>query len=69
VVAERVRKLVARSEFPHRNFTISVGAARLDTAAGLKALVQAADNGLYEAKTSGRNRVSAGQLAEMLAAE
>jgi diguanylate cyclase (GGDEF)-like protein len=69
VVAERVRRLVAGSEFPHRKFTISIGAARLDANAGLKALVQAADKGLYEAKTNGRNRVSAGKAVGMLAAE
>jgi diguanylate cyclase (GGDEF)-like protein len=69
VVAERVRGLVAHSEFPHRKFTISIGVARLDPKAGLKALVQAADNGLYRAKASGRNKVVIGSLTETLAAE
>ncbi len=68
-VAERLRGLVARSEFPHRKFTISIGAARLDPEAGLKALVQAADSGLYRAKTTGRNKVVAGNMEEILAAE
>lgn len=62
VVAERVRNLVAGSEFPHRKFTISIGVARLDVDAGARALVQAADNGLYRAKAAGRNKVVVGKL-------
>lgn len=62
VVAERVRSLVAGSEFPHRKFTISIGVARLDVEAGARALVQAADNGLYRAKAAGRNKVVVGKL-------
>lgn len=68
LVAERVRSLVASSEFPHRKFTISLGVARLDPEAGLKALVLAADNGLYRAKAAGRNKVVVGRLNEILAA-
>lgn len=64
VVAERVRNLVAGSEFPHRKFTISIGVARLDVDAGARALVQAADNGLYRAKAAGRNKVVVGKLNE-----
>lgn len=62
VVAERVRGLVAGSEFPHRKFTISIGVARLDVEAGARAMVQAADNGLYRAKAAGRNKVVIGKL-------
>jgi diguanylate cyclase (GGDEF)-like protein len=62
VVAERVRGLVASSEFPHRKFTISVGVSRLDVEAGPRALIQAADNGLYRAKAAGRNKVVIGKL-------
>ena len=62
VVAERVRNLVASSEFPHRKFTISIGVARLDVDAGARALVQAADVGLYRAKAAGRNKVVVGKL-------
>ena len=67
-VAERVRALVANSEFPHRKFTISIGVARLDLEAGVKALVQTADNGLYRAKASGRNKVVVGNLEKFRAA-
>ena len=69
VVAERVRGLVANSEFPHRKFTVSIGVARLNGESDLKALVQTADNGLYRAKASGRNKVLVGQLGEFMAAE
>ncbi|NNM57825.1 sensor domain-containing diguanylate cyclase [Acidocella sp.] len=69
LVAERVRALVSNSEFPHRKFTISIGVARLDLEAGLKAMVQTADNGLYRAKASGRNKVVVGNLEKILAAE
>jgi diguanylate cyclase (GGDEF)-like protein len=62
VVAERMRDLVAGAEFPHRKFTISIGVSRLDPEAGARALVQAADNGLYRAKASGRNKVVMGKL-------
>lgn len=67
VVAERLRKAVERLKLPHESnvpyghVTISVGVAsrnrpdpRQD---GTEALVLAADGALYEAKTSGRNRV------------
>jgi diguanylate cyclase (GGDEF)-like protein len=69
LVAERVRGLVASSEFPHRKLTISIGVARLDPEAGTKALVQTADNGLYRAKASGRNKVVVGNLEKIMAAE
>ena len=62
LVAERVRGLVAASEFPHRKFTVSIGVSRLDTEAGPRALVQAADIGLYRAKAAGRNKVVIGKL-------
>lgn len=69
LVAERVRALVFNSEFPHRKLTISIGVARLDLEEGLKAMVQTADNGLYRAKASGRNKVVVGNLEKILAAE
>ena len=65
IVAERVRGLVADSEFPHRKFTISIGVAELAPQQGVKALLQAADNALYRAKANGRNQVMASQPAEI----
>jgi diguanylate cyclase (GGDEF)-like protein len=64
VVAERVRGLVMNSEFPHRKFTISIGVARLEAHGDIKTLVQIADNGLYRAKASGRNKVVVGQIGD-----
>ncbi len=68
MVAERVRRLVAESEFPHRKFTISIGVAELAPQQGVKSLLQAADNALYEAKAKGRNQVVASQPEAILAA-
>jgi diguanylate cyclase (GGDEF)-like protein len=66
IVAERVRGLVMNSDFPHRKFTISIGLGRLEAHGDIKTLVQIADNGLYRAKASGRNKVVVGQLNETL---
>jgi diguanylate cyclase (GGDEF)-like protein len=66
VVGERVRGLVAGSDFPHRKLSISVGVARLDPETGPRALVQAADSGLYRAKAAGRNKVLAGKVNDSL---
>lgn len=67
VVAERLRKAVERLKLPHESnvpygqVTISVGVASRTQSdprqGGAEALVRAADDALYEAKTSGRNRV------------
>ncbi len=67
LVAERIRAKVAGSDFPHRKFTVSIGVARLDATRGVKALVQAADQSLYEAKALGRNKVAMQDVAEALA--
>jgi two-component system, cell cycle response regulator len=63
--AERLVALVAHQDDAHlrRTPTVSVGVATYDPAAGryadLDALVRAADDALYRAKTAGRNRVAA----------
>ncbi|MGE4480714.1 GGDEF domain-containing protein [Acidocella sp.] len=62
LVAERLRALVANSPLQHRNVTVSIGVSRLDVESGARALVQAADNGLYRAKATGRNKVIIGKL-------
>ena len=64
MVAERIRNLVAMSDFPCRRLSVSIGISRLDAESGARALVLAADNGLYRAKAAGRNKVVIGKLRE-----
>ncbi|MDE2319044.1 MAG: GGDEF domain-containing protein [Rhodospirillales bacterium] len=64
MVAERMRSLVATSDFPYRKLSLSIGVSRLDIESGARALVLAADNGLYRAKAAGRNKVVIGKLRE-----
>jgi diguanylate cyclase (GGDEF)-like protein len=63
-MAERIRELIGRQPFvtsagPLR-VTASVGAAELDADEGPSSLLQRADEALYRAKDSGRNRVRCG---------
>ncbi len=64
MVAERMRGLIGGAEFLHRRLTVSIGVSRLDIESGARALVLAADNGLYRAKAAGRNKVVMGKLRE-----
>lgn len=59
-VGERLRKAI---ESENRDVTISIGVAALRPGKGQSALdlVAAADRGLYQAKHTGRNRVTAGR--------
>ena len=57
-LAERLRAAVENAEWPGRPVTASIGAATLRAEmAGEEALVSAADQALYAAKTAGRNCV------------
>ena len=55
-VAERIRALCERTEFPHRAVTLSVGVAQYRQGR-VGELVEAADQALYAAKHGGRNQV------------
>ena len=60
IIGERFRRTVEMASWPSRPVTVSVGVAALDTNfTNPTHLVQHADQALYRAKQSGRNRVSA----------
>jgi diguanylate cyclase (GGDEF)-like protein len=58
-IADKLRELVANQTLHHNiHITASFGVATLKTNENLEQLFKAADTALYEAKTSGRNRVA-----------
>lgn len=68
LVAERIRTAVESSSFSfHRSapicFTVSIGLAYLQSGDSLDSLLARADEALYRAKHSGRNRVERGDQA------
>lgn len=59
VLAERCRRAIAAHPWNHRAITASIGVSTLSPTTGNPSvLVQEADDALYRAKQSGRNRVS-----------
>ena len=72
ILAERIRSRVESLSIPRDparpgdRLTVSIGAAGVNRARGItaEALVAAADQALYRAKQSGRNRVEVGELRE-----
>lgn len=57
-IAERVRRNIEATEFPHRNVTVSIGVASCSSdLCSTTGLVDAADKALYDAKRLGRNGV------------
>lgn len=57
-IAERIRRHIERTEFPHRRVTVSIGIANCTTSVqSPDDLIWAADRALYEAKECGRNNV------------
>ena len=59
-LAERIRQCVEDTEFPHREkITISLGVAELNSDDNLSTVFNRADEALYKAKDSGRNKVVA----------
>jgi diguanylate cyclase (GGDEF)-like protein len=63
--AERIRTMVAEHPFPHRQVTLSIGIAQhqVDRTAA-ETLVEHADQALYAAKNSGRNRIVIAEEAQ-----
>lgn len=61
--AERIRTAAESHPFPHRSVTLSLGVATVDAQGTPEALIAAADEALYAAKRSGRNRVESWQSA------
>jgi diguanylate cyclase (GGDEF)-like protein len=57
-IAERIRRQIERSEFPHRSVTVSIGlAGASEDIISPDDLIWAADRALYQAKERGRNNV------------
>lgn len=57
-IAQRIRSHIARTEFPKRQVTVSIGvASRLNGIQSVNDLISAADKALFRAKETGRNRV------------
>ncbi|HLA96244.1 MAG TPA: sensor domain-containing diguanylate cyclase, partial [Pyrinomonadaceae bacterium] len=57
-IAERIRRQIERTDFPHRSVTVSIGIANSTAEVNSPDdLIWAADRALYQAKDRGRNNV------------
>jgi two-component system cell cycle response regulator len=64
LLGERLRKAIEKNQRDNRKITVSIGIAAASEKQPLhtpQSLVKEADDALYEAKASGKNRVIAGK--------
>ena len=58
IIAERIRRRIESTRFPHRQVTVSIGIASLSLEVNtVEKLIEAADEALFEAKKDGKNKV------------
>lgn len=58
IIAERIRRRIESTRFPHRQVTVSIGIATLSLDVNtVEKLIEAADEALFEAKKDGKNKV------------
>jgi diguanylate cyclase (GGDEF)-like protein len=57
LICERIRQRAQSISIGNRTLTVSIGVASSDVAADIKGILKSADDALYEAKRTGRNRV------------
>ncbi|WP_339866716.1 diguanylate cyclase [Pseudohongiella nitratireducens] len=58
VMAERVRKAIAKERFPNQGITVSIGVSSRSGEDDIDTLLKRADEALYDAKANGRNCVA-----------
>ncbi|PYN11382.1 MAG: hypothetical protein DME05_24520, partial [Candidatus Rokuibacteriota bacterium] len=57
--ADRIRRVIEQHQFAHTPVTVSLGVASIpEDATNVDDLIVAADQALYDAKRTGRNRVA-----------
>ncbi|WP_415250719.1 diguanylate cyclase [Sulfurimonas sp.] len=64
VISQKIRSTIEKTSVNDIKFTVSFGVSQVDFKHDtLENTIKKADNGLYEAKSTGKNRVCAGSLA------